>query len=70
MNYMTMIKSNLSKAGLSQISLMQAVTQNSAENTQATLSNLLKCSQGFDSILYFCENYQENNRNFKINFEL
>jgi len=41
-----MIKSNHSKAGLSQISLMQAINQNSAENTQATRSNLLKCSQG------------------------
>ena len=25
---------------------MQAINQNSAENTQATRSNLLKCSQG------------------------
>ena len=66
---LTMIKSNHSKAGLSRISLIHTANQSSAENTQATLSNLLKCSQGLILFYISVENHQENNKNFqKKNF--
>lgn len=71
---LTMIKSNHSKAGLSQISLIWTAHKKSATNRLTpkhpiNLINILRCPQGF-ILSYFCKNHQEINKNLKTFFSI